>query len=99
MRPRTLRGQRLCESVALPNRVNGKFSNHMLAALAAIRDLADPQAHCAATDTRIAEVAGVSNKVAREAITRAHGLRLIAIETTPPRGKRVIVNKRIGMRS
>src|SRR4051794_23236985 len=41
---------------------------------------------------RIAELAGVSADTTRTAIRRAHSIELVDIESTPPRGKRVIIN-------
>lgn len=68
----------------------------MLAVLGAIRDMADDQGRCTATDARIAQFAGVSRGSMHVAIKRAQSIGLIAVEHRPRRGKRVITNKAIG---
>lgn len=96
MQSRTTRGQRLCKTVTLPAAAAGLFSKHMLAVLGAIRDMADDQGRCTATDARIAQFAGVSRGSMHVAIKRAQSIGLIAVEHRPRRGKRVITNKAIG---
>jgi len=95
MEPKTLRGQALYKTVALPDGAAGQFSKHMMAALGALRDMADEQGRCRATDMRISELAGIGMSTTRAAIKRARTVGLIAIENTH-RGKRVIINRCIG---
>jgi hypothetical protein len=94
MKPSTLRRQRLSKTVALPDSAAGLFSMGMMAVLAAIRDMADKQGRCTATNPHIAVIAGVGQSMTWKAIKHAHSIGLIAIEDTPT-GKRVIINKGI----
>jgi hypothetical protein len=95
MKPSTRRRQRLSKTIALPDNAPGLFSMGMMTVLAAIRDMADKQGRCTATNPHIAEIAGVGQSITWKAIKRAHSIGLIAIEHTPT-GKRVIMNKGIG---
>jgi hypothetical protein len=67
----------ISKTVALPGNAAGLFSMGMMAVLAAIRDMADKQGWCTATNAHIAEIAGVGQSMMRKAINRAHSIELI----------------------
>ena len=85
----------LAATVVVPPDVAEQLNMDAMAVLAVIRNEAQTTGRCTLPVARIAERAHIGRAKVRAAIKLAESLSIIAIEETPPGGKRVIINRGI----
>jgi Helix-turn-helix domain len=85
----------LASTVVVPPDVAEHLNTDAMAVLAVIRSEAQTTGRCSLPVAQIAERANIGRAKVRVAIKLAESLGIIAIEETPPGGKRVIINRGI----
>jgi hypothetical protein len=88
----------LAATVVVPPDVAEQLNMDAMAVLAVIRNEAQTTGKCTLPVARIAERANIGRAKVRAAIKLAESLGIIAIEETPPGGRRVIINRGITSR-